>query len=276
MRNKTSTGAFLRAYNMARRAGVLDWAWFQRMFLFAYFRYKRWYEDPFWALTKSHPEWFVNGDILDIGANMGYTAWVFATATKLPAKVYAFEPDRISFTTLSEVIRRKHLGDRIEPLNLAIGSGEGTLEFWHNDEHSADHRVVTSAFRSGTLDRSRTTTVSVTSVDNFVAARGVQNISFIKVDVQGYELAVCEGMRQTLEKFPELRVAVEYEPESIRELGFQPAALLRFFRAAGYQLYILSRGGIDPAPEDGLIAQAAERSGYVDLLCTKNPITDAR
>jgi FkbM family methyltransferase len=276
MRNKTSTGAFLQVYNMARRAGLLDLAWFRRVFLFAYFRYKRWYEDPFWSLTKSHPELFANGDVLDIGANIGYTACVFAAARRSPAKVYAFEPDQASFATLAEVVRRKRLGDGIALFNSAVGIGEGTLEFWHNEEHSADHRVVTAAFRSVPLDRSKITTVPVTSVDTFVTARGLQNISFIKIDVQGYELAVCEGMRETLQRFPKLCVAVEYEPASMRELGFEPAALLLFFREAGYRLNILSRGGIDPAPEDALVAQAAERSGYVDLLCAKNPVNEAR
>jgi FkbM family methyltransferase len=273
MRNKTSTGVFIRAYNVARRAGLLDWPWFQRIFLGAYFFYKRWYEDPFYALTKSHPALFAGGDVLDIGANIGYTACMFAAATTFPFKVYAFEPDQISFATLAEVTRRKHLGDRIELLNMAVGSGDGTLEFWHNEEHSADHRVVTSEFRSARLDGSKITTVPVTSVDNFVAARGLQSICFIKIDVQGYELAVCEGMKETLEKSPRLCVAFEYAPEGMRELGFDPAAVLHFFRAEGYKLYALSRKGIHAAPDDLLIADTAEHSGYVDLLCSKSPLT---
>jgi FkbM family methyltransferase len=273
MRNKPSTGVFLRAYNMGRRASVLDWPWFQHIFFFAYFLYKRWHEDPFCVLAKSRPELFVGGDVLDIGANIGYTACVFAAATKSPAKVYAFEPDQVTFTRLAEVARRKHLGERIELFNMAVGSGHGTLEFWHNDEHSADHRVVTAAFKSAPLDSSKISSVRVTSVDDFVAAHRLQSICFIKIDVQGYELAVCEGMKQTLEKFPGLCVALEYAPESMRELGFDPAALLLFFRAAGYRLYILSRQAIHAAGDDLQITQASEHSGYVNLLCSKNPLT---
>jgi len=246
---------------------------FKRFFLFAYFRYKRWYEDPFWALGRRSPELFAGGDILDIGANIGYTAWVFAAVlkanAKAPGKVYAFEPDAASFATLGEVIRRKKLGDSVEIFNMAVGSADGLLEFWHNEEHSADHRVVTEQFKTSRPAGEKITTVAVTSVDSFVAARKLQNISFIKIDVQGYELAVCEGMRKTLKRFPEMSIAFEYGPDGMRELGFEPSALLDFFRSAGYQLHILTRAATVLAQDNRAIDVAVERCGYVDLLCSK-------
>ena len=148
MSNKSSSNIFTRVYNLARSTGLFEIPLFKRLFLFAYFLYKRWYEDPFWALAKRSPELFTNGDILDIGANIGYTACVFAAARKTPAKIYAFEPDLASFATLEETIRRKHLGDIVEVFNMAVGSADGSLEFWHNEQHSADHRVVTEQFKT--------------------------------------------------------------------------------------------------------------------------------
>ncbi|MHB8502165.1 MAG: FkbM family methyltransferase [Candidatus Acidiferrales bacterium] len=278
MNKKSSTSVFTRAYNLARAAKLLEIPGFKRVFLFSYFLYKRWYEDPFWALSQRCPELFAAGDILDIGANIGYTARVFASAinkranakTQPPAKVYAFEPDLASFGTLEEIVRRKKLGDAVEIFNLAVGSADGSLAFWHNEEHSADHRVATEQFKSARPAGEKITKVAVTSVDSLVAARHLQSISFIKIDVQGYELAVCEGMRGTLEKFPAVCIAFEYAPTSMRELGFEPSALLDFFRSAGYQLHILTRAATTLAPDNRAIELAAERSGYVDVLCSKN------
>jgi FkbM family methyltransferase len=271
--SKSSSNIFTRVYNLARWAGVLEIPLFKRIFLSTYFLYKRWYEDPFSALAKRRPELFAGGDILDIGANIGYTACVFAAARRAPAKVYAFEPDVASFATLHETIRRKKLGGVVATLHMAVGSGDGSLEFWHNDEHSADHRVVTETFKASRPAPEKITRVAVTSVDNFVAARGLQKISFIKVDVQGYELAVCEGMRETLRSHPELCVAFEYAPEGMRELGFEPAALLEFFRTAGYQLHILTRHAVTLARENEKIEGAAKRAGYVDVLCSRTVIS---
>jgi FkbM family methyltransferase len=274
MQNKSSANLFTRAYNLARRAGFTDLPSFKRLFLFTYFLYKRWYEDPFWALTRRSPELFTSGEVLDIGANIGYTACVFAAAIKgnrqAPGRVYAFEPDLASFQTLGEIVRRKNLGDSVEIFNMAVGSADGSLEFWHNEEHSADHRILTEQFKSLRPAGEKITVVAVTSVDSFVAARKLQNLSFIKIDVQGYELAVSEGMRLTLEKFPRLSIAFEYAPDGMRELGFEPSALLDFFRAAGHQLHILTRSATTLAPDNRAIELAAARSGYVDVLCSKN------
>jgi len=267
--NKSSGNIFTRGYNLARSSGLLEVSLFKHAFLFSYFLYKRWYEDPFWELTQRSPELFKGGDILDIGANIGYTACVFAAAVERPSRIYAFEPDLSSFETLEEIIRRKNLGDLVEIFNMAVGSADGSLEFWHNEEHSADHRVVTEQFKTSRPANERITTVAVTRVDSFVAARRLQNISFIKIDVQGYELAVCEGMRKTLEKFPEVSIAFEYAPDGMRELGFEPLALLDFFRSAGYQLHLLTRAGTTPARDNRAIELAVERSGYVDLLCSR-------
>jgi|ERR1700722_850231 len=277
MQKKSSRNLFTRVYKLLRTAGLVDLPLFKRLFLFSYFLYKRWYEDPFWALTRRSPELFTSGDVLDIGANIGYTVCVFAAAIKGnrkgPARVYAFEPDLASFRTLGETVRRKNLGDSVEIFNMAIGSADGSLEFWHNEEHSADHRVVTERFKSLGPAGEKITTVAVSSVDSFVAARNLENISFVKIDVQGYELAVSEGMRRTLERFPRLSIAFEYAPDGMRELGFEPSALLDFFRSAGYQLHILTRAATTLASDNRTIDLAVERTGYVDLLCSKEILT---
>ena len=273
MSSKSSSNIFTRVYNLARSAGFLEIPLFKRIFLSTYFLYKRGYEDPFWALAKRNPELFALGDILDIGANIGYTACVFATVRKAPAKIYAFEPDLASFATLQETIRRKKLVDAVEALHMAVGIADGSLEFWHNDEHSADHRVVTETFKASRPAAEKITTVAVTSVDNFVAVRNLQKISFIKMDVQGYELAVCEGMRETLKNHPELCVAFEYAPGGMRELGFEPLRLLEFFRASGYHLHILTRNAVTLARENQQIEAAAKRTGYVDVLCSRTVLS---
>src|SRR5271170_2271572 len=263
MSNQSSANIFTRAYNLARSTGILDLPLFRRVFLGSYFLYKRWYEDPFWALAKRSPELFAGGDVLDIGANIGYTAWVFSKVMDSSSKAYAFEPDGASFATLGEIIQRKKIGDKVEIFNMAVGSADGSIEFWHNEEHSADHRVVTEEFKSSRDEDAKITTVAVTSVDSFVAARNLQEISFIKIDVQGYELAVCEGMRNTLEKFPKASIAFEYSPDGMRELGFEVLKLLDFFRVGGYQLHILTRAGVILAPDNSAIEAASRDKGYV-------------
>jgi FkbM family methyltransferase len=270
MRNKHSISVFTRAYSLTCKAGLMDMRWFRRTFVSSYFLYKQFYEDPFGGLVRRMPSLFQDGDILDIGANIGYTACVFAGAMKTGSKVYAFEPDRSSRALLEEIVRRKKLSSSIEAINFAIGNCSGHVEFWHNKEHSADHRVMTEKFRSARADALETTTVPMTSVDSFVKARNLQKVSFIKIDVQGYELAVCEGMQDTLERFPAASVCLEYSPEGLLELGFEPEKVLNFLRVRGYQLYILTRTGIREAGDNTAVQRFVKSAGYADLLCSRN------
>lgn len=272
MPNRKHISALTAAYSLARAAKLFQFGWFQSAFVSSYFLYKRLWEDPFWGLVHRRPELFRNGDVLDIGANIGYTASLFAQAVDTDSHVYAFEPDQASFSILTNVLRRKKLSGKVIAVGMAVGSADGSLEFWHNVRHSADHRVVTERFRDSQPDPAQITTISVITVDDFVRSHNRERVSFIKMDVQGYELAVCEGMRQTLARFPELTVCFEYAPEALRELGFDPADLLRFFRSHGYQLHVLKRSAIVPVLDDALIHRLAEANGYVDLLGSRNAL----
>jgi FkbM family methyltransferase len=272
MRNKNSFRIFTGAYSLARSARLLEMGWAKRVFVSSYFLYKKFWEDPFWSLINRKPELFENGNILDIGANVGYTSCLFARALKPDSKVYSFEPDQANFQLLTEVIRREGLSERIVAMNLAVGNADGSIELWHNEKHSGDHRVVTGHFRNDLSDSAQISTIPVISVDSFVKARNLQTMAFIKIDVQGYELAVCEGMKQSLTRFPGLCVGCEYAPEGLIELGFDPVRLLDFFRMNGYQIHILTRSSIKLAPDNATIQQATEERGYVDLLCLQRTL----
>ena len=269
MQSKKFVSLFTGAYSLLGPDRLLKFSTFRKAFISAYFLYKKSFEDPFWNLVRRQPQIFKDGDILDIGANIGYTSSVFATVLKPGSKIHAFEPDKISFQLLQETVRRKNLSGAIEAVHQAVGSSDGSLKFWHNERHSADHRVVTEQFSSSCTDGSQISTVPVTTVDTFVKTRNVQNISFIKIDVQGYELAVCQGMRNSLEQFPQAIVCLEYSPDALRELGFEPSKVLDFFRARSYHLFILTREGHCLLAEDNSLEAFLKDQGYLDLLCSK-------
>ena len=272
MQNKKFFSILTGAYSLAHPDKLFQIGAFRRGFISAYFLYKKLFEDPFWDLVQWKPKLFQKGDILDIGANIGYTSAVFAGALKPGSKVYAFEPDKLTYGLLEEVIRRKNLSGAIEAINMAVGSSDGNIKFWHNEKHSADHRVVTERFSSSCPDDTKISTVPVTSVDTFVRNHDLESISFIKIDVQGYELAVCEGMKDTLERFPETCVCLEHAPIALVELGFEPKKVFDFFRSREYQLYVLTRDAPRLAADDESLQRIVDDAGYVDLLCSKRAL----
>jgi FkbM family methyltransferase len=258
------------AYSLARTARLFQMDWFRRVFAFSYFAYKRFYEDSLAELVRRKPEIVGPGDILDVGANIGYTSVVLSQFLSDGARVYAFEPDGLNFQLLREVIRRRQLVERIVPINVAVGNSNGSVRFWHNKRHHGDHRVVTAHYNDFHPDPAQIAEVPLVSLDNFVETRNLGRISFIKVDVQGYELAVCEGMRQILASSEDTKICIEYAPKALGELGFQGADLLEFFRACGYVIHIVRDSTMQLAEDYDTVHRYTDREGYVDLLCSKN------
>lgn len=263
----------INLHSRISRSSLLQNDAFKRPLVGTYFLYKRWWEDPFYRLTRQHPEFFKRGDVLDVGANIGYTACVFAQAVSKGSRVYAFEPDSVTFETLKKVLTWKGAGGAVCAIASAVGREEGKLRFWHNESHSADHRVVTNDFEERSTQALKIVEIAVTSVDAFVEARQLPAVSFIKIDVQGFELEVCRGMEATLNRFPEMGVCFEYSPQSMKELGFDADELLEFFLSRDYRLYLLDRSGLTPARGPAAIHSFAEGDSYADVLAIRRDLS---
>lgn len=254
-------------YAIARRSGVLDTRAGRAVFASAYFAYKRLLEDPYARLARARPELFSAGHILDIGANIGYTATVFARAAGEGFRVYAFEPESFNFALLERAARATAARGRIVPVRAAAGEADGTLNLWRNPAHHGDHRVVTGPLAGSGLDPAEIDQVPVVRLDRFVRDAGIADrIGLVKIDVQGYELAVLRGLRETLIASPGAAVTLEYMPEAMEALGFSPPDLLAELAHAGFTGHVVGHDGSLSAAGPAELDRAVDRSGYVDLL----------
>ena len=259
-------------YRFVRRSGLLHYSWSQRCFVALYNLYKRHSEDPYIALLGEYPFLFQKGSVLDIGANIGYTAMLFGETMTTSFKVYAFEPEPWNVELLRSTVHRRGLDDRICIVPSAVGQMTHNAELWVNPGSHADHRMVTSSFRPGIQENS-IRRVSVISIDDFLSKHPEASpIGFIKIDVQGFEEAVCRGMERTLAANPEAVVSVEFYPEAIISLGFRPEGLLQFFEERRYVPHRLTRHGLVRVNPESL-RQQLPCPGYVDIVYSKCPLT---
>lgn len=258
-------------YGSLNRRGLFETTLLRSLFVHSYFFYKRHFEDPFYQLTLRQPELFRRGHLLDIGANIGYTAIVFAGALKVEHKVFAFEPEQLNFNRLEENLSRFGVTDRVVANCVAVGARDGSIDLWLNETHPGDHRTVTGSFRNRIQPEDVVRSVPVVSIDSFVEAKQIANrIGFIKVDVQGYEAEVCRGMERTLAINPRAVVAVEYAPGSMAELGFGADRLIDFFVARRFNLFVLESGGRLRAVRGGEIE--LEPDEWINLLCSREQL----
>ncbi|HEY6393584.1 MAG TPA: FkbM family methyltransferase [Bryobacteraceae bacterium] len=256
--------AYTGLYSGAKKSGLLNTRFGRWLFTSSYDAYKRHIEDPFHALIAKRPYLFQGGHAIDVGANIGYTSSLFARAIDPGFRVYAFEPDETNFGYLKERAERRENGGRIVPVRCAVGCTDGKIALWRNEHHHGDHRILTDQLReAGVLLEAEADWVPVTTIDTFVRGAGpLGPVSFIKIDVQGYEFPVCQGMEKTLSDNPGAIVALEFMPTAMLELGFDSDEMLAWWKSKGYAVSALSRSG-DIRPG---VPSSLGKSGYVDLL----------
>ncbi len=256
---------FQFVYSTAYRLGFLHYPWVRALYHWAYFRYKQFYENGFVKLIRTHRAWFADGDIIDVGANIGFTAWLFSSGLSPGFHVVAFEPEETNYSALERMRVQYRLTEKIIAYRKAVGAGEGKLNLWVNYDDAADHRILTTVFEQHVGEEREVQSVEVVSLDD---ALGDRPVSFIKIDVQGYEIPVCLGMVETLRRNPHASIAIEYCPSIMKALGYDPLDLLGFFKEREYRMYQLDRSKGLVAVQAGDI-QHYHGEGYFDLLFTK-------
>ncbi len=145
-----------------------------------------------------------SGDtVLDIGANVGYIALEMAKHIGASGKVFAFEPDAKNFTLLK---RNLELNPdcNIEPIPLAVSDTNAPIRLYkaNFDFNSGAHSILPSEKHSTQFIE-----IPSTTMDDFVQSRDIQNLNFIKIDIEGAEMSAFKGMRHTLSRFRPIVIA---------------------------------------------------------------------
>lgn len=262
----------LFSYGLVNKSGLLEVSLVRRIFIRAYFFYKTYFEDSIAPFLAKYPQVANGGDIYDVGANIGYTAKIFSRFIAGNSKVLAFEPDIRNFEMLTRTIDELSLEDQVVRVQAAVGDREGEIKLWLNQTHHADHRVVTDSFDKSLKNDQQLVTVPLLTLDTYRKNnRKTQNVSLIKIDVQGYEAGVCRGMTETLAEFPNALVIFEHSPKSAEELGYNRNEVPEFFLRHGYALFVLRKKGKITRVSIGELEGSISAVGYIDVIATKNP-----
>lgn len=151
--------------------------------------------------------------VWDVGANVGHYTRQFAGAIGSKGKVWAFEPSPRNALALRQACAS--LGN-VEVLQLALGRQDGKLSFQQGaDDLGATSRVCDAGPGSDE--------VQVRSGRSLIEQGVVDAPNLIKIDVEGFELEVLEGLGDRLAS-PELRaIGVEVHFGILQERGMPQA-----------------------------------------------------
>lgn len=153
------------------------------------------------------------GDVvLDVGAHIGTHAVFFARHVGPDGRVFAFEPQRLSFHLLCGNAALNALMN-LKCLNLAVGAGGGKIEVPIVDP-TREFNFGSVSLDTGLAGDS----VQMVTIDSL----GLARCDFIKIDVEGLEGDVLTGARSTILKYkPKLFLEAnrpEQTPQLIRQV----------------------------------------------------------
>lgn len=139
--------------------------------------------------------WGQSPIIFDVGAHVGEYSNRIMELTP-GARVYAFEPHPKAFGQLHQQALRYGYS----ALNVACGCRRESLNLYdYQDDdgspHASLYREVLEALHRGRAVAHR---VELIVLDDFIAEHGISRVGLIKIDTEGHELKVLEGLRRAI------------------------------------------------------------------------------
>jgi len=193
---------------------------------------------------------------VDVGANLGVHTLALARAVGPAGRVHALEPDPANFRLLARAVTEARVA-QVTLHRAAAAAQAGEMDLHLSAVNRGDHRLHPDA-----APRARVR-VPVVVLDELLA--GEPHVDFVKIDVQGAEVAVVRGLERTLARNRAVGVLCELSPGLLRQAGSDAEVLFALLRARGLRLHRLGRDGTCTPVDDADALGAAEAAGYLNL-----------
>lgn len=182
------------------------------------------------------------GDVVvDGGANIGYYSLLSASCVGPRGAVHAFEPAPHAFEVLQDNVRLNQFSCvRSSPLALWREASDLTLEI---PTDGTSGLGVDWAATVAVLGRGRLIKVQACALDAYAKTHHIEIIKLVKLDVEGSELAVLEGMTRLLTEQRVDYLVSEVNTFLLDALGIGPGSVLTRMHAHGYRCYAVGRRG---------------------------------
>lgn len=175
---------------------------------------------------------------LDIGSNIGSTVSFAAKMNNIT--IHAFEPhpkyykylkSQSFLNKIESFLKRKNT--KIIVNNFALSNKSGPIKFYLHDKNIGGHSII----KEKVLLTGSSKQIEILSNCKTLDELNIQNISLIKIDVEGAEHLVLEGGKKTINKFKPL-ILTEFRgknaPKKIRNIE----KIKNLMKELNYEFYL--------------------------------------
>lgn len=170
--------------------------------------------------------------VVDIGANVGYFTLLSSLVVGDKGKVYAFEPEPKNYQLMLQNIKLNKLSNIVAE-NKAVSDKNGSIEFFVDEVESGGNSIFQNAVQYGDKDLSHSIQIETVSIDKYFSNNEV--IDFIKIDVQGAETLVLDGMRDIVKRNDNIKMVIEIAPYWLEKAGYSTAQCWELLTELGFK-----------------------------------------
>jgi FkbM family methyltransferase len=206
--------------------------------------------------------------IVDIGAHIGYYTTLFAMWTGAEGRVIAIEPDPSNMRLLRRNVQL-HRFSNVVCEQAAVLDHDGETRLFLSSTNTGDHRIFDAKDDQVFNRGSRRTAVPVRAIalDGYLEKMGIQQVDFVKMDIQGAEMMALPGMIKTLSN-PNVALFCEFWPYVLRQAGAAPRQFLESLKQLGLEVFeiVETDRAVVPARFEELSNRFAD-TDYANLVC---------
>lgn len=201
--------------------------------------------------------------VIEIGGHIGYISLYFAYLVGREGRVIVFEPGP---NNLPYIRKNTKANTCISLIEKAVTDYTGSAKFYienlsgQNNSLREEYGVLNKNIRSAGINSVEKSIVEVpcTTLDDFLLQTQALSPSFIKIDVEGAEVNVLNGMKDTLEK-NDIALMVEVTEN--------PSDVFSLLIGAGFKLFSSNKNPVDDSRDmKGNIFCVKEKDNRIRIL----------
>jgi FkbM family methyltransferase len=204
-------------------------------------------------------------NVLDVGGDIGYYSRIFSELVKESGRVYVFEPHPEAFSILLKNISNSKYKN-IFPVKMAISDKKGKMDFFEMEGFGKHSLYDVSKYDSKTIIKKKLT-AEVTTLDEFLEKEGNPKIDFLKIDVEGGEVGVLNGMKNTIAKSDKLAAIIEFNASAVLAGGGRPSEFIGELSKFGFDAKEISENRTLKEIDKATYLAAEQNS--INLFCVR-------
>ncbi len=216
--------------------------------------------DGFWEtpVTQCLVRLVKPGDVcLDVGAHLGYFSVLMSALTGGEGKTLAIEPNKNIATMLRRTACINHPGFIVWEGALTNATREIEIHIPVSKTGDSSLLVRAESGDEGFIHQK----VLATTMDQLLVNLDIERVNVIKIDAEGAEPFIFEGMEEVLKRNSDLRIVMEFSPHLYQDPeGFGAYLLERF------DVYKIASGFILEKADAGRLGNWNSLKSHVDLL----------